>query len=77
MPMYSLWRESDNKTFAPVEARDNTHAVAIFCQQLGVELTLDEGPAAPPYMMGRRGKAPAWTKPPDIPVWVKEPAQSN
>ena len=77
MPMYSLWRESDNKTFDPVEARNDRHAIAIFSQQLGVELTLNEGPAGPPYMMGRLGKAVAWMKPQDIPVWVKEPDSSN
>lgn len=77
MPKYRLWRVSGNKTFDPVEARDDRHAIAILSDQLGVELTLDEGPAGAPYMMGCRGKAAAWTKKPDIPVWIKEPDSSN
>ena len=77
MPAYSLWRVSGNKTFDPVEARDDRHAIAILSDQLGVELTLDEGQAAPPYMMGRLEKEVNWTKKPDIPVWVKEPDSPN
>ena len=74
MTIYSLWQESDNTTLDGVEARDDAHAVAIFSRQLGVELTLDEGPAAAAYMMRRTENEAHWAKAPDIPVWVKAPA---
>ena len=73
MPMYRLWRASDDKTFENVEGRDDTHAVALFSRHLGVTLTLEEKRhEVAPYMMGRREKEAAWTMAPDIPVWIKE-----
>ena len=77
MPKYRLWRQSDDKTFEDIEARDKGHALAIFQEKFGLNLTLAEGPAAPQYMMGRIEKAVSWTKAPDIPVWIKGPAPSN
>ena len=81
MPIYSLWREHDDRTFDGEEARDAAHAVGIFSQKLGIELTLKEGPAAPSYMMRLVERHdpmnPRWVKAPDIPVWVKEPSPSN
>ncbi len=68
MPIYRLWRQSDDKTFEK-DARDDEHALAVFGQELGVTLTLAEGPAAPPYMMGRIEKEVNWTKKPDIAVY--------
>ena len=69
VPIYRLWRQSDDKTFEDIEARDEGHALAIFQEKFGLNLTLVEGPAAPEYMMGRIEKAVSWTKPPDIPVY--------
>ena len=69
MPYYQLWRQSDNKTFDLINARDKEHAVAIFGQSLRTKLTLAEGPAAPEYMMGRIEKEVSWRPKPDIPVW--------
>ena len=71
MPWYRLWRQSDNKTFDDKNARDEEHALELFGQELGVPLTLTEGPAAPPYMMGRIEKEVGWTKKPDIAVYEK------
>lgn len=68
MPIYRLWRQSDDKTFEK-DARDDEHALVVFGQLLGVTLTFAEGPAAPQYMMGRIEKEPSWTKPLDIPVY--------
>ncbi len=68
MPIYRLWRPSDDKTFEK-EARDDKHALVLFGQELGVTLTLEEGPAVAEYMMGRIEKAPGWTMPLDIPVY--------
>ncbi len=69
MPIYRLWRQSDDKTFDDISARDDEHALELFGQELGIILTFAEGPAAPPYMMGRQEKAVSWTKPLDISVW--------
>ncbi len=77
MPIYRLWRASDDTTFDDVDARDNAHAIAMFSQQLDMAFTLEEGPNVAPYMMGRIAKEVGWTKAPDIPVWVKEPRPSN
>lgn len=68
MPIYRLWRQLDNETFEE-DARDDEHALAVFGQLLNVRLTLTEGPAAPPYMMGRVEKALHWVGPLDIPVY--------
>jgi len=68
MPMYRILRVSDNETFDK-DARDDEHAVVVFGELLGVTLTLAEGPAAPPYMMGRIEKEVSWTKKPDIAVY--------
>lgn len=68
MPKYRLWRQSDDTSFDE-DARDDEHALVVFGKLLGVSLTLTEGPAAPPYMMGRLEKALGWTKRPDIPVY--------
>ena len=73
MPRYTLWRESDNSTHGPIEARDDVHAIAIFGQNLDITFTLEEGPMVPGYMMARKDTADAaWAKPPEIPVWVVE-----
>ena len=82
MSIYSLWRERDNTTFDGEEAHDAAHAVDIFSQKLGIELTLKKGPAAPSYMMRlvverHDPMNPRWVKAPNIPVWVKEPSPSN
>ena len=81
MPYYRLWRQSDNTWYGPVNAREDPHAVAIFSEQLDIMLTLEEGSAAPSYMMaGRDRQDPGeatWAKDPDIPVWAKDPAPSN
>ena len=69
MSIYRLWRQSDDKTFEDIEARDERHALAIFQEMFGLKLTFAEGPAAPQYMMGRIEKAVSWTKPLDIPVY--------
>ena len=53
MPIFSLWRASDNTSFDGEEARGEAHAVATFSQHLDVELTWEEGQAASPYMMRR------------------------
>lgn len=73
MPDYTLWRQADNTTHGPVNARDNAHAVAVFSGQLGINLTLEEGPNVATYMMARRDRqeGAAWARPPDIPVWEK------
>ena len=42
-----LWRQSDDKTFDDKSARDEEQALELFGQELGVPLTLTEGPAAP------------------------------
>ncbi len=81
MPYYRLWRQPDNTWHGPVNARDDGHAVAIFSEQLGITLTLEEGPLVATYMMARRDRQEperaTWAKDPDIPVWVKDPAPSN
>jgi len=79
MPDFRLWRESDDTWYGPVNARDDAHAVAIFSQQLGVTLTLEEGPMVAAYMMARREpqEGATWAKAPDIPVWAKEITQPN
>ncbi len=69
MAIYRLWRESDNKTFDDIEARDHEHAITIFGEKLGIKLTLTEGPVAPGYMMQRIEKEVSWTPAPGIPVW--------
>ena len=78
MPWYRLWRQSDNKTFDDKNARDGEHALELFGQELGVTLTLTEGPedAGPPYMMGRKENEVAWTKKPDISVWEVPPSSN-
>ena len=68
MAIYRIWRQSDNETF-DMEARDDEHAVKVFGELLGVTLTLAEGPAAPPYMMGLIEKDVSWTKKPNIAVY--------
>ena len=81
MPYYRLWQQSDDTWHGPVNARDDAHAVAIFSEQLDVSLTLEEGPMVATYMMARRDRQEppkaTWAKPPDIPVWVKEPSSPN
>ena len=81
MPYYRFWRQSDNKWHGPVKVRDDAHAVAIFSEQLDITLTLEEGPAAPPYMMAHKNRpepeGPVWANDPDIPVWPKDPSLSN
>jgi hypothetical protein len=69
LSIYRLWRESDNKSFDDIEARDSEHALEVFGQLLGITLTLKEAPAAPQYMMGRIEKWAGWTKKPDIAVY--------
>ncbi len=69
MSIYRLWRDSDDKSFDDIEARDDEHALEVFGQQLGITLTLKEAPAAPQYMMGRIEKWASWTKKPDIAVY--------
>ena len=68
MAIYRLRRMSDLESFE-VDARDDAHAVLLFRRLLGISLTLEEGPAAPQYMMSRVTKEPRWTKPEDIPVY--------
>ncbi len=81
MPYYRLWRQPDNTWHGPVNARDDAHAAAIFSEQLGITLTLEEGPLVATYMMARRDRQDPgeaeWAKDPDIPVWVTDPAPSN
>ncbi len=69
MSIYRLWRDSDDKSFDDIEARDDEHALEVFGQQLGITLTLKEAPAAPQYMMGRIEKWASWTEKPDIAVY--------
>ena len=76
MPIYRLWRERDNKAFDDKYARDEKHALELFGQEIGVTLTLAEGPAAPPYMMGRIEEGVGWTKKPDIAVWEVPPSSN-
>ena len=59
---------SDLEDFT-VDARNDEEAVAKFSGQLGVNLTLEEGPAVPEYMMGRIPSDARWAKPEDIPVY--------
>ena len=79
MPDYRLWRESDDGWSESVNARDDAHAVAIFSEQLGITLTLEQGPMVATYMMARRDRqeGATWAKKPTIPVWVKDPIRSN
>ncbi len=71
MPIYRLWRIGfgENQTISRKDARDDEHAVVVFGELLGVTLTLEEGPTAPPYMMARIEKESSWTKKPDIAVY--------
>ena len=71
MAIYRLWRQSDDHTFEVIDAADKKHALAQFEEKHGLALTLEEGDAAPEYMMGRMEKNVCWTHPPDIPVWEK------
>ena len=68
MPIYRLWRESDLKEFE-TDAANDEQAVKVFGQMLGAALTLEEGPAAPQYMMKRVPKDVQWGKPPHISVY--------
>ena len=68
MPIYRLKRMSDGETF-DADARDYGHALVVFGHRLGANLTLEEGLAAPQYMMGRIEKEPSWMKPLDIAVY--------
>lgn len=68
MPIYRLWRQSDDKTFEE-DAHDDEHALIVFGHLLGVQLTLTEGLVVAPYMMGWIEKEASWTKPLDIPVY--------
>ena len=70
MAIYRLWRQSDNRTFADIEARNAEHAVAVFGEKLGATLTLEEGQAAPQYMLAQIDKSVSFTTPPGILVWV-------
>ena len=75
MPLYKLRRVIDQEEFEG-DARDDSHALAVFGQQLGVPLSL-EGPAAPEYMMGRvRSDGKYLGSPLDIPVFKAEDAPS-
>lgn len=52
MPRYALWRLQDDRTYTE-QAADDSEALIVFGQSLGMELTLQgEGPC--PYMLGRR-----------------------
>ncbi len=68
MPIYRLWRESDLKEFE-TDAINAEQAVKLFGQMLGAVLTLEEGPAAPQYMMKHIPKDVHWDKPYDISVY--------
>jgi len=80
MPEYRLW-QPDDTWLDSVHARDDETAVAEFSKQLGITLTLNEGPMVATYMMARRDSTEShvatWTKPPEIPVWVENLDRSN
>ena len=68
MPIYRLWRVSDNETFEE-DARDEHHALVVFGELLGVKLTLEEGPPAPEYMLDPVETELHWNTPLTTPVW--------
>jgi hypothetical protein len=76
VPDYELWIVEGNQTLPLVHARDKNHAVAIYGEQLGLGLTLeeDQGVQGPCGMLREnpRERNAHWAKPPDIPVWLRE-----
>ena len=72
MPIYRLWRERDNATFE-CDAQNPEQAVSTFSRKLGVALTLDEGLAAPHYMMALVPTDIHWGNKFDIPVYEARP----
>ena len=82
MPVYGLLHVLDNRECGYEDASDDKDAVAKFGTRLKTALTLEEGDAAPPYMMSRHDKRVAderspWEKKFNISVWNKDSTTSN
>jgi hypothetical protein len=70
MPYYELWIVDGNRTLPSVSARDEKHAVAIFGEQLGLLLTMEDQDVAPYAMLREtREREAHWVGRPEIPVW--------
>lgn len=76
MPYYNLRRMADHEILSAV-CHDHEAALVEFGEELGITLTLEEGPAeegpaVAEYMMGCREESLGWIKT-DIPVFVVRP----
>jgi len=71
MSYYNLRRMADNEILSAV-CHNHEAALVEFGEELGVTLTLEEGPAVAEYMMGCHEETVGWIKT-DIPVFVVRP----
>ena len=74
MPDFELWIEDGNRTLPPVHARNDEHAAAIYGEQLGLHLTLeDQDVGAYGMLRVTVQKKAHWAERHTIPVWNKGP----
>lgn len=71
MPYYNIKRMSDLKVLSESYPND-AEALVGFGRELGVTLTLEQGPNVAEYMMGCREESLGWVKT-DIPVYAVRP----
>jgi hypothetical protein len=70
MPWYELW-ENGEHTLESVSAKDPADAVAIFGEQLGLRLTLEDQGDVAPYMLREIEANAGWSeRRPKIAVWI-------
>jgi hypothetical protein len=73
MPDYELWIEHGYRTLESVHAKNRAHAAAMYAEQLGLHLTLEDQDDGAYGMLRetiRTGTA-HWAERHDIPVWCK------
>ena len=73
MPDYELWIVEGDRTLPTVHAKNAAHAVAMYGEQLGLHLTLED-PDYGPYGMLRetiRTGTARWVERHDLPVSCK------
>jgi hypothetical protein len=75
MPDYVLWIVEGDQEFPSVHARNDEHAVAIYSEQLGIRLTLEDQDLGAYGMLRKRLRETDRysANKPDIPVWRKDP----
>ena len=73
VPDYELWIAEGNKTLDTIHARNAAHALAMYGEQLGLHLTLDDQDDAAYGMLREtsRTETPRWAERHNVPVWSR------